>query len=157
MKLIRMTLENAAIFAVLAQNYEAEFSSITHKEPNAEGRFAIEVEWHAPNQGFYLFHDGKPSGFAIIQQTEEEVFDIAEFYILPCYRKKGYGKWLAFALFDLFHGAWQSRQIITAQNAIQFWQKVIQEYTNGHYAEDIVEDAHWGKVLRQSFHSRAYL
>lgn len=154
MEIIPITPENAHIFEVFVQDYEAEFSAITKKEPNAEGRFALEANWQSPNQGFYQFMKGKPIGFAIKGITDEGRSDIAEFYILPCYRKKTFGKKLAFAIFDLFPGPWQVRQIPTAVEAISFWRATIKDYTKGRYTEDHVKDPHWGIVLRQCFNSR---
>lgn len=154
MEIIHITSANAHIFEVFVQDYEAEFSAITKKEPNAEGRFALEADWHSPNKGFYQFVKGKPVGFVIRSQTDEGSSDIAEFYILPCYRKKGLGKLLAFAIFDLFPGPWQVRQIPTALDAIAFWRATIDEYTNGKWTEDKISDAHWGSVVRQCFESR---
>lgn len=99
-----------------------------------------------------MFIGAKPAGFAIRGEMEGRS-DIAEFYILPCYRKKGLGKRMAFALFDAFPGLWQVRQLLSAVNAIEFWRAVIGEYTHNHYIEDQVEDPHWGIVLRQRFES----
>lgn len=151
MKIIPISLKNAHIFEVFVQNYEAEFSAITKKEPNAEGRFALETDWHPPNKGFYQFKESKPVGFVIKVQTKEGLSDIAEFYILPCYRKKGLGKLFAFAIFDLFPGPWQVRQILSATDAINFWRATIHQYTGGNYTEDQVNDPHWGSVIRQRF------
>ncbi len=156
MEIIPITKANAHIFEVFVQDYEAEFSAITRKEPNAEGRFALEADWRPPNSGFYQFKHGKPVGFAIRSLATEGSSDIAEFYILPCYRKKGFGKLLAFAIFDLFPGPWQVRQIPTAGEAIAFWRSTIHEYTSGNYEEDEVSDPHWGSVIRQRFKSRFY-
>jgi predicted acetyltransferase len=154
MKIEPITDKNSHIFEVFEQDYEAEFSAITRKEPDAEGRFAIEATWEPPNQGFYLFIREKPAGFAI-KGTIEKRSDIAEFYILPLYRKKGFGKAFAFALFDLFPGSWQVRQIPTAKEAIAFWRIVIDEYTKGNYKEDQTKDPHFGFVTRQLFQSRS--
>ena len=154
MQIVPITLANAHIFEVFVQDYEAEFSAITQKEPDAEGRFALEADWKSPNSGFYQFVEKKPVGFAIRGQTEEGRSDIVEFYILPCYRNKGFGIVLAFAIFDLFPGPWQVRQIPTATNAIAFWRATIGEYTEGNYIENQINDAHWGTVIRQCFESR---
>jgi predicted acetyltransferase len=153
-KIVPITRDNAHIFEVFVQDYEAEFSAITKKEPDAEGRFALEADWQNPNKGFYPFVEGKSVGFAIRGQTDEGHSDIAEFYILPCYRKKSLGKRFAFAVFDLFPGSWQVRQIPTATNAIAFWRATIDEYTNGNYIENQINDDHWGSVIRQRFESR---
>ena len=90
---------------------------MTKKEPNVEGRFAIEADWRDPNAGFYLFTKEKPAGFAI-RGINEGRSDIAEFYILPCYRKKGLGKVFAFAIFDLFLGIFGSLALAVASIGI---------------------------------------
>lgn len=152
MKFIPITKENQKIFDVFEQDYEAEFSAITKKKPDAEGRFAIEADWNPPNSGVYLFVENKPAGFAIRGMINNR-FDMAEFYILPCYRKLGYGKHLAFHLFETFQGPWQVRQVLAAEGAIAFWRSIINEYTHGNYGEDEITDPHWGQVLRQRFDS----
>jgi predicted acetyltransferase len=152
MEIVPITSANSAIFDVFEQDYEAEFSAITKKEPSPEGRFAIEADWHPPNSGFYLFIKKKPAGFAIRDELNGRS-DIAEFYILPCYREKGYGKRFACALFDRFPGPWQVRQIVTATEAIAFWRAVIDAYTEGAYEEVTIDDPHWGRVLCQTFTS----
>jgi len=151
-KIIPITSTNSHIFEVFEQDYEAEFSAITRKEPNPEGRFATEADWQAPNNGYYLFIDDRPAGFAI-RAIIDGRSDVAEFFILPCYRKKGLGKELAFAIFDLFPGPWQVRQIPTAKEAIVFWRAIIGEYTHKNYTEDQTHDPHYGTVIRQLFYS----
>lgn len=155
MKIIPITHANSHIFEVFEQDYEAEFSAITQKEPSAEGCFTVEADWRAPNRGFYLFTEEKPAGF-VIRGEIENYSDIGEFYILPCYRRRGLGKILAYAVFDFFPGLWQVRQIPTATHAIMFWRKVIHEYTNGNYREDQLEDSHWGTVIRQRFEANPF-
>ena len=156
MKIIPITHANVHIFEVFAQDYESEFSAVTKKEPDAEGRFALEADWKSPNSGFYQFMEEKPTGFAIRRKMANGRSDIAEFYILPCYRKRGFGEMLAFAVFDFFPGPWQVRQIPTAKGAIAFWRKTVSEYTNGNYMENQTEDRDWGTVIRQCFDSRTY-
>lgn len=152
MRIIPITKSNAHIFDVLVQDYEAEFSAITGKEPRSNGYFPLEADWTEPYEGFYLFTEEKPAGFAI-KGTIEGRSDIAEFYILPCYRKRGFGKILAFALFNRFPGPWQVRQIQGATEANLFWTRIIREYTHGAYREDRIDDPYWGTVTRQLFES----
>jgi predicted acetyltransferase len=150
MRIVPITQENAHVFDVFAQDYEAEFSAITKKEPGSDGCFTLEATWKGDFKGFYAFIHDKPAGFVIVG-TIDNHSDIAEFYILPCYRKKGFGKALAFEIFDRFSGPWQVRQIEGAKNATAFWRRTINAYTHGHYSEDLVTDPHWGKVNRQRF------
>ncbi|HSX27021.1 MAG TPA: hypothetical protein VLE89_08480 [Chlamydiales bacterium] len=104
-------------------------------------------------KGFYLFIKDKPAGFVIVG-TVDGRSDITEFYILPCYRKLGLGKALAFEIFDRFPGPWQVRQIEGAKDAKIFWHRTIDAYTHGHFTEDQVDDPYWGIVTRQLFTSR---
>lgn len=152
MSLVPITDDNFHIFEVFEQDYESEFSAITKKEPDPEGRFAIDADWRAPNSGFYYFIKSKPAGF-VIRKMEDGRSDIGEFYILPCYRQQGHGRVMAFAVFDLFPGPWQVRQIPTATAAITFWRTIIDEYTTGNYREDQIKDPHWGTVIRQLFNA----
>jgi predicted acetyltransferase len=158
LKVVPIVAANAHIFDVFEQDYEAEFSKVTQKEPNVDGRFTIEADWKPPYHGFYLFKGALPTGFAIRgvahDPSNNPRSDMAEFYILPRYRKKGYGKYLAFALFDTFPGPWQVRQIRRTTEAIEFWRRVIFEYTQDNYTEVQIEDPHWGEVLCQLFESR---
>jgi len=152
--IVPITAANAFIFDVLVQDYEAEFSAITGKEPDPSGRFALEANWKEKGyHGFYQFAEERPTGF-VVKGLVKGRHDIAEFYILPCYRKRGFGKSLAFAIFDAFPGPWQVRQIQSALEANAFWRRIIQEYTHGRYIEDQVADPHWGRVTRQCFESR---
>jgi predicted acetyltransferase len=153
MRLIPITHQNSHIFEVFEQDYEAEFSAITNKKPDPEGRFAIEADWKEPNSGFYFFINEKPAGF-VIRTMVDRRSDIAEFYILPCYRNNGFGKVMAFSIFDLFPGPWQVRQLFNATKAIAFWRTVIHEYTHGNYTEDQARDPQWGIVIRQLFDAR---
>jgi predicted acetyltransferase len=137
MIIVPITSENTSIFDVLVQDYEAEFSAITGKEPCPNGRFVLEAGWEAPYKGFYLFTGDKPAGFAV-KGIIDGRSDMIEFYILPCYRKKNFGKLFAFKIFDRFPGPWQVRQIKGAVEANVFWRRIIDEYTHGHYSEDQV-------------------
>lgn len=154
MVIVPITRENAAIFDVFVQDYEAEFSAITKKEPGSDGCFSLEASWGGGGfKGFYLFIKDKPAGFVIVG-TVDGRSDIAEFYILPCYRKLGLGKALAFEIFDRFPGPWQVRQIEGAKEAKIFWHRTIAAYTHGHFTEEQVNDPYWGVVTRQLFTSR---
>lgn len=103
MTIIPINQNNADIFDILSQDYEAEFSDKTQKEPDSHGRFILEGDWKSPNSGFFIMVDGKPAGF-VIRGIIVGRSDILDFYILPIYRKRGFGKQLAFYVFDHFPG-----------------------------------------------------
>lgn len=59
--------------------------------------------------------------------------NIAEFFVMKKYRRKGVGRVAAMKIFDMFHGGWEISQWINNLPAQNFWGKVIAEYTNGKY------------------------
>ena len=136
----------------LAQAYEAEFSSITLKDPDLEGKFTLDTSVDANNHEIILFSGKIPIGFAVIGKIDSR-FDIGEFYILPKFRKLGAGKFFAHEIISRYPGPWQARQIAGADQATSFWRAVIHEFTAGQYLEEIVDDLYWGKVTKQIFES----
>ena len=73
-------------------------------------------------------------GFAMINthmNHSNEGHSIAEFMILPMYRRQKIGKQAAFLCFDLFTGNWEVSPSYGSQSAFAFWKKVIKEYIGG--------------------------
>ena len=60
---------------------------------------------------------------------------IAEFLILPSYRRKKIGKQVAIAIFGMYLGNWEVEPIENSIQAYKFWQNTIKEYTNNNYEE----------------------
>lgn len=150
LKLIEIDQQNLDIFKNLAHAYEAEFSSITHKMPDEFGLFKIDTLPAAPYVGYLLYQQEIPIGFCVAN-SESEIKDIAEFYIVPVMRRHNFGYQLAIMMFDKYPGQWQVRQIDGADHAISFWRSVIKKYTHNQYEESVVQDPHWGMVTRQRF------
>lgn len=149
-KFIKINQLNMKIFKNLAQAYEAEFSLLTDKMPDANGLFKIDILPKKPCVGFLVYYKTIPVGFCVID-IHNDIKDISEFYIVPAMRKMKLGSHLAYMVFDKFPGNWQVRQLMNAKNATHFWRVVIGKYTNNRYSESIMNDAHWGKVICQQF------
>ncbi len=147
-----ITRFNMHKFHNLNQAYEAEFSSLTNKKPNIDGIFLPDTLPVKPYSGFLIFKRNTPVGFAIINLSDK-VYDVSEFYIIPSFRKQHIGKIFSTTLFDKYKGDWQVRQISGASKATTFWRTVIDQYTNGKYLEDSMEDKEWGLVTRQQFNN----
>lgn len=99
--------------------------------------------------GYLICESQIPIGFMVF--SIGEVKDVSEFYIIPAKRLGGHGRNLASSIFVRHPGRWQVRQICGADSARLFWRKVISCITKGNYREEEIEDAHWGRVSRQSF------
>lgn len=62
----RINESNAYIFDELVQNYEEEFSSISGKKKNQDGKYSVDVDWRFPNFGYYWKEGSKVVGFSIV-------------------------------------------------------------------------------------------
>ena len=58
---------------------------------------------------------------------------IAEFLILPKYRRHHLGKKVAYDIFEKYKGDWEVQPMENNPVAYSFWKNIISEYTNGEY------------------------
>lgn len=67
---------------------------------------------------------------------------IAEFLIMPMYRRNHIGKKVAYDIFEMFKGDWEVQPMENNPIAYSFWKNIINEYTNENYIikNDGVED-----------------
>lgn len=75
-------------------------------------------------------------GFAMVNSYMQKYSDghsIAEFLVLPKYRRKKIGKKVAFELFNKYPGNWEVKPATNSEKAYMFWKNVIEEYTNKKY------------------------
>lgn len=155
MELVTVNASNLAIYLNLTQAYEAEFSPLTQKFPDDEGKFALDTPIAGNVTGYLLYIDGKPAGLAAIANECVDHYEVCDFYVVPVFRKNKAGQRFAHTLFDMMPGLWQSKQIAGADHAIAFWRRAIGSYTNEVFVEDIYHDEYWGDVTRQCFKTTA--
>lgn len=75
-------------------------------------------------------------GFVMINkymQKSSNGHSIAEYLVLPKYRRNKIGKSVAFEIFDKFPGNWEVKPSYNSEKAYLFWKNTIQEYTNNNY------------------------
>jgi predicted acetyltransferase len=67
---------------------------------------------------------------------------IAEFLVIPRYRRCHIGKRVAYDIFNMYDGLWEVQPMENNPIAYAFWKNIINEYTNGNYEikNDGVED-----------------
>jgi predicted acetyltransferase len=153
LKIERVTPSTRAAFLALSQNYEAEFSKITGKQPNHAGLYEITDEQRGHYEAWTCFVGQQIIGFAVVDISREKN-DVAEFYIIPTHRKQKFGHQFASQLFDQYPGPWQVRQIMGAEYAREFWVAVIKQYSSDHFSNETEKDCEWGEVYIQKFTSR---
>jgi predicted acetyltransferase len=150
-EIIPVTAENLAVYHQLAQSYEAEFSAITGKQPDARGVFPLDTRIGDDVRGFLLSVGGLPAGLIAVRTKGEGAYEVAEFYVVPSFRKQSRGRHFAHAVWRILPGRWEIKQIAGAEYASAFWRKTIGTFPAAEFREDHYDDPYWGKVTRQRF------
>lgn len=142
----RPALEN------LFQLYAYDWSELGWLEVGGDGRFAapsLDAYWQEGHHHPFLIRvEGRLAGFALIAARSRltgaaGVFDMAEFFVMRKYRRRGVGFAAASAAFDRFPGRWEIRQRDENAAATAFWGRVIDRYTGGSYQEVRYDDPTW--------------
>lgn len=90
----------------------------------------------ADREAYFIMCDNKIVGFVMINENLKVVdsgHSIAEFLILPTYRRSHIGKTAANLVFDLFAGNWEVEPIANSDSAYKFWLNVIKDRTNNNF------------------------
>lgn len=137
--------------------YVYDFSELLGLDVGDDGRFRVpplDAYWTDPRRHALLVRVGeKLAGFALVHEgshlSADEVFDMAEFFVLRSYRRRGVGEQAARWLFDHFRGRWEVRQKAENVGATAFWRRILGRYTGGRFDEVRIDDDRWrGPVQR---------
>jgi len=144
--------EEQPVLENLFQLYAYDWSELGWLDVGRSGRFAdpsLAVYWQDDDRHPFLIRvDGRLAGFALVAARSRltgaaDVFDMAEFFVMRKYRRRGVGFAAASAAFDRFAGRWEIRQRDENVAATAFWRRVIARYTGGSYREARCDDATW--------------
>jgi predicted acetyltransferase len=129
------------ILADLLQPYAREFSEFHPIALSADGRFVyrdLPKYWLDPGKHPFLIKiEAHTAGFVLVQQTHSIpgghlVWEIAEFFVLPKYRRRGIGTQVAHRVWKRFPGTWQVRVLEANDAAVHFWDQSILQFTGNH-------------------------
>ena len=96
---------------------------------------------------FWAVVDGKRAGFALVRREETGEADMAEFYILPAFRRGGIGLAFARALLARYPGPWLISEYRANTAAVGFWRKVVEQHS---YTEEFyIGDSGKARVLQR--------
>ena len=117
-------------------------------ELGADGRFGyrrLPLYWSEPDRrfAFLIKCDGRVAGFVFVTrgspdspETEDDnVLDVAEFFVLRRHRRSGVGRRAAFLTWKQFPGTWTVRVSEGNPDALEFWSGVVGEFTGGAVSE----------------------
>ena len=142
--------DEAPILAALFELYAHDLSDALALEIGDDGHFPVppldpyftDPRCHA----FLVRVEGRLAGFALVKERsrltgDENVRDMAEFFVLRRYRGEGVGEQAARALFRRFPGRWEVRQRLANVAATAFWRRILGRYAA--FSELTVDDERW--------------
>lgn len=144
-KIEEILLEDKEIIKNLLFDYQKELLDTDNPD---EYKY-LDSYWNEQDRyPFYIKKDEEIVGFVFVNThtlITKDSHSIAEFFIMPKYRKLGIGEVAAKIVFEKFAGNWEVRVLEENLNAQLFWQKVIDKHTNGKFSKSKHED--WDGVI----------
>ena len=135
-------IEQKSVFVQMMELYLYDFSAFSDADINEYGYFGysrIDDYWNEEGRyPFFIRVDGKLAGLVLVRSCSEHndlsnPHNIAEFFVMKKYRRKGVGRVASMMIFDRFPGGWEISYWQNNLPARDFWKQVIDEYTNGKY------------------------
>ena len=101
----------------------------------------VERYWQEESRHPYILKcNNKLAGFVLQRFNEQNMNEIAEFFVINKYRKIGAGTFMANKMFDLYKGKWEIRTLIKNEKAQNFWRNTIKKYTNNNFEEKYIRN-----------------
>ena len=139
--------EKVAIFTLL-QPYLDELSrfpneNLDYKDENGTYLYPyLNIYWREDERFPYLLYDGgKLVGFALVRQDGEH-WEMAEYYIIPEFRRRGLGEACAADILKKHLGEWRlgfNKQNLASRN---LWRKLAENLSNGNIEEGESDASH---------------
>lgn len=135
-------IEQKSVLVQMLELYQYDFSEFSNDDINEYGYFGyghIDDYWNEKGRHpFFIRVDGKLAGLVLVRSCCEHnnlqnPHNIAEFFVMKKYRKKGVGREAAIKIFDMFPGGWEISCWTNNLPAQSFWGKVVTGYTGGKY------------------------
>lgn len=126
------------VLANLFELYTYDLSEAFDLHVRSDGRYgydSLPLYWKDETRlPFLLKVDGRLAGFALISRgsltsANRSVWDMAEFFVLKRYRRRGVGAMAAQELWRRFPGQWEVRVLKTNESALSFWLATISAFT----------------------------
>ena len=129
--------EQQPVLANLLQLYIYDFSEFLDLATGPDGRFDypwLPLYWQQETRFPFLVKvDGNLAGFVLVSKGSlisgnPEIWDMAEFFIMRKYRRRGIGAAIAHEIWRRFPGAWEVRVLERNVAALPFWETTIKAF-----------------------------
>jgi predicted acetyltransferase len=127
-EVVRAELADKEVLRQLLEFNAYEFARLSHDAVlNEHGRFGyswLDHYWTEPMRYPFLIQvRGQIGGMVLVTGTDPR--SIAEFLVMPQYRRTGVGLAAARCVFELFGGAWSVHEAPGNDAAVAFWRRAI--------------------------------
>ncbi len=148
-KLYELKEEEKEILYNLMQLYTYELSFYEDENINFKildnGLYKIskyvDLYWKEETRHAYIVKvDGQLAGFALERFNENNMNEIAEFFVIYKYRKIGVGSFMANEIFKRYKGKWEIKTLLKNKPAQKFWRTVVKNASNGNYNEKLTQE-----------------
>lgn len=153
--------ERGDLMRRLMELYLYDFSEYDGNDVDEAGIYGdLYLERYCQEAGRYPFWirvEGHPAGLALVNRhvlLPGCHWSMAEFFVMRKYRRQGVGRKAAFTLLDRFACCWEVREMPANKQAVDFWHRVITEYTGGQLSETWWDSYKWRGPV-QTFESRS--
>ncbi len=129
--------EQESVLSNLLELYVHDFSAFLDIQLDTNGRFGYQhlpLYWKESSRYPFLIKvNGHLAGFVFLHQGsqisgDESVWDVAEFFIVRGYRRRGIGMKVAHKVWNQFPGKWEVRVIDRNPAAKAFWSRAISDF-----------------------------
>jgi predicted acetyltransferase len=127
------------VIANLLELYIHEFTDFLQIPIGEDGRFGYQnlpLYWSEPTRHPFLVRiEGNLAGLVLIKQGSEitrdpHVWDMAEFFVLRGFRRRGIGTQIALTVWGDFPGRWEVRAMQKNISACKFWRHSISVFAD---------------------------
>ena len=137
-ELVPATPDQEPVLANLLELYAHDFSEFHEIELGPDGRFGyphLPLYWRETDRRPFLVRvDGKLAGLVLLKKGsklsgDETAWDMAEFFVVRRYRRRGIGTRVAHEVWRQVPGRWEVRVMESNQSAHLFWAHAISAFT----------------------------
>ena len=136
-EVLAATPEEQPVLANLLELYVYDFSELLGLKIGEDGRFGyphLSLYWSESARYPLLVRvDGKLAGFVLLKKGKAVagggvVWDVAEFFVLRAYRRRGVGTHVAHEVWRRFPGQWEVRVMEENPSALRFWAAAVAKF-----------------------------
>jgi predicted acetyltransferase len=129
--------EDEPVLTNLLELYIHDFSEFLPLDLGPDGRFGyprLPLYWRESGRHPFLIKtNGKLSGFVFVKKgselsDDEDIWDMAEFFIVRKYRRQGIGTYVAHEVWRRFPGRWEIRVWEENLSAYHFWRCAVEAF-----------------------------